>query len=158
MLTAHLPAGYVLARLARRPETGVMAAALAGSMVPDLDMLWFHFVDNGSIHHHRYWPHIPLIWAGIAVVVMATLWRSRWRGAGLMFFASILLHLVLDSIAGGILWLYPFDDRLWQVIEVPAAYGHWIISFVLHWTFLLEVAVWVWAIWLAFRDRVGRPA
>ena len=82
MLTAHLPAGYVLARLARRPETGVMAAALAGSMVPDLDMLWFHFVDNGSIHHHRYWPHIPLIWAGIAVVVMATLWRSRWRGRG----------------------------------------------------------------------------
>ena len=74
-----------------------------------------------------------------------------------MFFAAIALHLVLDSIAGGILWLYPFDDRLWQVVEVPAAYGHWIISFMLHWTFVLEVAVWVAAIWLALRGRAGRP-
>lgn len=130
-----------------------MVAALIGSVAPDFDMLWFHLVDNGSLHHHRYWPHIPIIWSGIAAVVLAAIWRTGWRSAGLSFFAAIFLHLVLDSIAGGILWAYPWNDTLYYWVEVPAAYDHWVISFVLHWTFGLEVAVWLAAGWLLLNRR-----
>ena len=151
MLTAHLPSGYVLARLVGRPAPLVLAAALSGSMVPDLDMLWFHFVDNGAIHHHRYWPHIPLIWFGIALVSLALLLRTHYLTAGLAFFAAIFLHLALDTITGGILWLYPVNDRLFTLVVVPATQSHWVLSFILHWTFLLELAVWAMAAWLWVR-------
>jgi inner membrane protein len=148
MLTAHLPAGFVMARLWNRPAPLAMVAALVGSVLPDLDMLWFHLVDHGAVHHHRYWPHVPLFWAVVAVVALPILWRTVYRVAGLMFFAALGVHMVLDTIAGGIMWLYPLDDRLLVLTEVPAAYSHWVISFVLHWTFLLEVAVWLWALWM----------
>ncbi len=151
MLTAHLPSGYVLARLTRRPVPYLLPAALIGAMLPDLDMLWFHLVDAGSVHHHRYWPHIPLIWLGIAAVCLPVAQYFRKLSTGLVFFAAILLHMVLDTIAGGILWLYPVNDTLFTLTVVPANYSHWIISFVLHWTFLLEIAVWVWALWLWVR-------
>jgi inner membrane protein len=154
MLTAHLPAGYVLARLTRRPVPHLMPAALIGSIVPDLDMLWFHFVDQGSVHHHRYWPHIPLIWLVISAMCLPILHRFGLLPTGLVFFGAVLLHLLLDTIAGGILWGYPLNDTLFALTEVPAAYSHWVLSFLLHWTFLLEIVVWLWAIRLwATRGR-----
>lgn len=155
MLTAHLPSGYILARLIRRPVPYLMPAALIGAVFPDFDMLWFHLVDHGSTHHHRYWPHIPLIWAGIAAVTLLALSRTPFVSTALVFFAAVFLHLLLDTIAGGILWAWPVSDILFTLTTVPATYSNWVVSFMLHWTFLLEVAVWIAAIWLWFR---GRPA
>ena len=154
MLTAHLPSGYILARGVARPLPRVMPAALVGAMLPDADMLWFQFVDAGSVHHHMYWPHIPLIWAGIAVVTLPVLRAFGLLLPGLVFFAAILLHLLLDTIAGGILWGYPVTRELVTLVTVPATQSHWVLSFILHWTFLLEIAVWVLAlgVWLK-RER-----
>lgn len=42
-----------------------MAAAMLGSVVPDLDMVYFHFVDGGRTHHHAYVTHWPLFWAAV---------------------------------------------------------------------------------------------
>lgn len=145
MLIAHLPSGYVLGRLMPRQGAAVMGAALIGAMLPDLDMIWFHFVDAGKWHHHVYWPHLPWVWAVAALVAFPLL---AWRGylvPGLAFFAAIFLHLALDTIAGGIAWAAPFDTTLYALVTVPARYSHWVISFVLHWTFLLEIAIWLWA-------------
>ena len=66
MLTAHLPSGYILARhwLNRWPSVHVrlmLLAGVVGAVVPDLDMLWFHLVDNRQTHHHRYFTHWPLV-------------------------------------------------------------------------------------------------
>jgi hypothetical protein len=55
--------------------------------------------------------------------------------------ACLLLHMVLDSIAAEILWLKPFADLEVNMVKVPARYGWWVWSFVLHWTFLLELAI-----------------
>jgi inner membrane protein len=140
VITAHLPSGYVMARL--WPQPGVMAAALVGAVAPDLDIFWFYFVDGGTIHHHLYWPHLPFVWALVALVVIPTLWRSRFQQPALAFFAAILIHLLLDTIAGGIAWAAPFDMTLLSWVTVPAAYSHWIVSFLLHWTILLELGVW----------------
>ncbi len=146
MLTAHLPSGYIAGRLAPRGIPAAMPVALVASVLPDLDMIWFHFVDHGAIHHHRYWVHIPAFWAAVAALALPLLARRGLLSTGLLFFAVIAVHLVLDSIGGGIMWGAPFDTRLHALVEVPADNGHWIASFILHWTFLAELVIWVWAI------------
>lgn len=151
MLTAHLPSGYLLTRLAAPKVRWAMSVALIGAVLPDFDMIWFHFVDHGRIHHHYYWVHIPVFWLVVAAVTLPLLaWRG-WLSTGLVFFASVFLHLLLDTIAGGILWAAPFNDQLYTLVTVPATHGHWVASFLLHWTFLLELLIWAWAAWLWIR-------
>lgn len=79
MLIAHLPAGYILGTFARNRwpgRSGIMAAALLGSVVPDLDMVYFHFVDGGRTHHHAYVTHWPLFWAAVGLVALSV---AKWR-------------------------------------------------------------------------------
>jgi inner membrane protein len=154
MLTAHLPSGYVLVRSLPRGIPALMPVALVGAVLPDLDMLWFHLVDDRAFHHHRYWVHIPFFWLVVAVVALPLAWWLGWLRTALVFFGAIFLHLLLDTIGGGIMWAAPFSDHLFELVTVPARYGHWVTSFILHWTFLAELAIWATAItlWLR-RDR-----
>jgi inner membrane protein len=155
MLTAHLPSGYVLARSLPNRIPLLMPAALIGAVFPDLDMLWFHFVDHKAFHHHRYWVHIPFFWLVVAALVLPLAWWAGHFRTAAVFFAAILLHLLLDTIGGGIMWAAPFSDHLFELVTVPPDHGHWIVSFILHWTFLAEVAIWLVALtlWLR-RNRV----
>jgi hypothetical protein len=151
MLVAHLPAGYILGRAFGARRGAVMAAALAGSVLPDFDLFWFYVIDDRAIHHHCYWVHAPGFWAAVAVASLPLL---RWAAPALWwpalaFFGSLLVHVLGDSIGGGIMWLWPLDDRLLSLVTVPATQAHWVASFVLHWTFLLELGVigvagWLW--------------
>lgn len=151
MLTAHLPSGYLLARSLPADIPALLPVALIGAVLPDLDMIWFHFVDNGAIHHHRYWVHVPAFWLAIAAVALPLAWWTGYLRSALVFFAAILIHMILDSIGGGILWAAPFSDHLYSLAIVPAAYDHWIVSFILHWTFLAELAIWLAALTLWLR-------
>ncbi len=156
MLTAHLPSGYVLGRLVPKLRWG-MAAAMIGAVLPDLDMIWFHFVDQGQVHHHRYWVHIPLFWAGVAAISLPLVARcaQTYLGIALTFFAGLLLHLLLDTVSGGILWGAPFSDHLYHWITVPASQNHWVWSFVLHWSFGAEIVIWCTAAWLWKKRNVA---
>ncbi|WP_321341120.1 metal-dependent hydrolase [Breoghania sp.] len=156
MLTAHLPAGYCLSRLAGKPHLaspGLLATVLICSVLPDFDLIWFQFVDNGSLHHHRYWVHVPFFWGVVGMLVIPLVWRTRFRSVAILGLAAIFLHLVLDTIAGGIMWLAPLDTTLYRLVEIPPTYSHAMISFLLHWTFLLEIAVWFCAIALFVTAR-----
>jgi inner membrane protein len=73
--------------------------------------------------------------------------------------ACLLLHMVLDSIAAEIGWLKPFAPYEVNLVQVPARYDWWVWSFVLHWTFLLELAIVLAAgvtLWRA--TRAGHPS
>jgi hypothetical protein len=155
MLTAHLPSGYVTGRLVPQGIPRLMPVALVASVLPDVDMLWFHLVDHGAIHHHKYCVHVPAFWLAVAVVALPVLARLGYLATGLVFFGVILLHLVLDTIGGGIMWLAPFDTGLKTLVVVPADNCHWIASFILHWTFLAELAIWAWAAALWFARKPG---
>jgi inner membrane protein len=153
MIIAHLPSGYILARAATLRQALVVSAALLGSIFPDLDLLWFFLVDGGSIHHHRYWMHAPGFWLAVGLVLLPLvrkLWPARFTAA-LAFCAAIFLHLVLDTLAGGIMWLWPFSGELFTLVTIPATQAHWLLSFVLHWTFLAELAITACAGWLYLR-------
>lgn len=156
MLSAHLPSGYVLAQGFRRDIPFLIPAALIGAVLPDLDMIWFHLADHKAFHHHRYWVHIPFFWmVGAAIVLPGlALFARRYLATGMVFFAAIFLHLLLDSIGGGIMWAAPFSDHLYALVTVPPMQDHWVASFILHWTFLLEIAVWGTAV-LLWRKRRG---
>ncbi|MFB2531531.1 metal-dependent hydrolase [Paracoccus sp. p4-l81] len=149
MLTARFRSGYIAGSLAPglagRTILAAMPVPLVALVLPDVDMIWFHAIDHGSIHHHPYWTHIQAFWLALALPTVALTWNSRWRWAVGLFFAVILLHLLLDSIGGDIMWAAPFSDRFFSLVTVPATRGHWALSFMLHWTFAFELAIWLWA-------------
>jgi inner membrane protein len=152
MITAHLPAGYVVGRTAQRygVHPWLMMAALIGAVLPDLDLIWFYLIDNRAFHHHHYWVHIPGFWLPVALVSLLSLrkWSPQWLPPARVFFASVFVHLLLDTIAGSIAWGWPFSDELFHLFTVPATHGHFIASFIFHWTFSMELMVWALALYL----------
>jgi inner membrane protein len=158
MLTAHLPAGRPTSRAFGVAGGGIMGAALPDSILPDLDMLWFHYVDHKAFHDHRYWVHAPGFWLVIAAITLPLsrgFARHLWWPA-LAFFAAIFVHLVLDGLAGSIMWLWPFDPTFYALVEVPPTRGHWILSFLTLWTMLAELATWIAALTLLLTARRRR--
>ena len=142
MLIAHAPAGYILGRVAN-VQRNVMLAVLLASVLPDFDMLWFHLVDGGAVHHHRYWTHAPGFWAMIAAVTLSFLAvrKSQRLWPAALCFIAILLHLVMDTFVGDIMWLWPFSTEFYHFTTVPVTHSNWVLSFVLHWSFLVELLI-----------------
>lgn len=129
---------------------------LLGSVLPDVDMLYFYLVDNRNTNHHLYWTHLPIFWVAVlgGVAVIATLLGMvRTRLMALCLFAGIVLHLLLDTLVGGILWLFPYETSQIYLIKVPAVRSWWVWNFVLHWTFMIEIAICVMAAITWFRRR-----
>ena len=154
MILAHLPSGYLLARGAGHRRGVMLLAACIGAVLPDFDMIWFYLVDR-SVHHHRFWPHIPAVWAAIALFALplAHHFRPGWFAPLCIGFAGILLHLILDTWVGSIMWLWPVSDQFYQAFTVPATRSHWVLSFLLHWTALAELAIILTAAFVFFRSE-----
>ena len=155
MFLAHLPAGYLMARrlaprLAPDPSQArrLMTVCLVAAVLPDIDLLYFYLVDGRQTLHHDYWTHIPAFWL-LATGTAVTLFRVArapvpWPAvAGLL--AGVFLHLALDTVTGGIAWLYPYHAGRIVLVDVPARFGWWVWNFVLHWSFALEIVVLIWA-------------
>ncbi|MCV6593868.1 MAG: metal-dependent hydrolase [Silicimonas sp.] len=153
MLTAHLPSGYVAARSFAPGLKWGMPVALIAAILPDVDLLWFYLIDDRSVHHHKYWFHIPLFWALIALATWPVARRAGIVSLYCLFFGVLLLHMALDTIVGGIAWLQPFSDHLITLVTVPAVQDHWVLNFVFHWTFLLELLIWAAALALLLKGR-----
>lgn len=153
MFIGHLPAGYLAAVALESPlaKTGDLRTArlafwsmIIASITPDLDMFYFYLVDNRATHHHLYWTHLPWFWCAVLAPVAALaviLKKKSVLVATAAIAGGAFLHLILDSIVGGIAWLSPFSSRLFYVMELQPRYGWWVWNFVLHWSFLLEVLV-----------------
>jgi hypothetical protein len=118
-------------------------------------MLWFWFIDHGSVHHHAYWVHVPAFWLVVTLLALpfARLIRPQVLPVAAAFLAAIWLHLLLDTISGGILWGWPWSDHLFVLHEVQPTHDHWIKSFLADWTFGLEILIWVLAVRAVLRSR-----
>lgn len=165
MIIGHLPAGYVTSKLLA-PRFGVEGAALKrfiwagmlGAIAPDLDILYFYLVDHRQHHHHSYWPHFPIVWAILLLVSLIWFYTARAKpGAALavIFTANGLIHMILDTVAGNIWWLAPFVDKSFALFKVPPRYDPWWLSFIFHWSFVFELAIVVWAVYLWRRAPHG---
>ncbi len=158
MFIAHLPAGYLLTEFLQRKlkTTKYLWVGLIASIFPDIDLLFFYFIDNRQTLHHHYWTHLPLFWFSVwAALVIASfaLKHRALRVIATIIFANTLLHLLLDTFVGGINWLYPFIDYDLFLITVPATHAFWVWSFVFHWSFLVELIIFAAAIALYFSRK-----
>jgi LexA-binding, inner membrane-associated putative hydrolase len=171
MIIGHLPAGYIISSLLfpraqwalQTTRRVFIAAGMAGALAPDLDMLYFHLVDQRQHHHHTYFTHYPSFWA--ALLLPSVLWLLATKGAGKAALASIFslngfIHLVLDTIVGDIWWLAPLPGPPYSFATVPALYQPWWLNFLLHWSFLLELALVAGgaALWLRNRKALRTSA
>lgn len=159
MIIGHLPAGYILSKLsASRFAHSInryrmyMFSGMFGSIAPDLDMFYFHLIDHRQTHHHKYFSHYPIVWLGLALIAsVLCLSRASRKKLGiyaLVFSASGFCHLILDTIVGDIWWFAPFIERPFSLATVPALLHPWWLNFIFHWSFLLELGVVAWAVWL----------
>ncbi len=81
MFLAHLPAGYLSAVAAHRCGwRGVMLPCLAGSLFPDIDLIYGYLADGGRVHHHLYVTHYPVLWLTALLLALAACLATRGRG------------------------------------------------------------------------------
>ncbi len=165
MFIGHLPAGYVTAKLLLKyfKNSGVSArffvlAGALGAVAPDFDMFYFYLVDNRQHNHHTYWPHYPGLW--LVLLSLASLWfkfaHQKIRPVlALIFSIGGFVHILLDTIVGDIWWFAPFIDKPFALFTVPALYTPWWLNFILHWSFTLEILVFVWSVLLWHQKSVS---
>jgi len=166
MFLAHLPAGYLMARRLAPRLAGeshrarrLATLCLVASVLPDFDLVYFYLFDGQQTLHHDYWTHIPAFWllATAAAVALFRIARAPvpWAAVAALL-AGVSLHLALDTLTGGIAWLYPYETGRYVLVDVPVRFDWWVWNFVLHWSFVLEIAILGWAaheIGLARRAR-----
>ncbi len=161
MFIGHLPAGYILTKKLQKKFKiqKYLFLGLLASILPDIDLLYFYFIDKRKHLHHGYWIHVPFYWLIISIITILIFWLFKKRNyifASIIFFANIFLHLFLDTIVGKIDWLYPFSEKPIYFFEVPNVYNFWIYNFVFHWTFLFEIAVIIWAIIIFVKTKKSK--
>ncbi len=160
MITAHAPAGYAVSKLAVSlglipdrtfsPRT-IIGIGVCAALLPDLDLIYFLTIDARQHLHHSYWTHIPFFWLVAFSGIIAWCYALRCRHyipLVALVGVNVLLHCFLDTIVAGIRWLEPFSHRYVVFFAVPNVYPYTLLNFMLHWTFGLEVLVWVVAIGL----------
>jgi inner membrane protein len=181
MFIAHLPAAYLLNKLCFKirwvdPATlGRFAQGIGclGGILPDFDLLYFYLIDERAHRHHTYFTHFPLFW--LTLLLGFVYWRRRasktsppssgkpWlvtlANGGVLITSNALLHMVLDTMAGGIQWLSPFIATGFSFVQITPHYPIWWLNYLLHWTFWLEVAicglalsVWIYATYFEARS------
>ncbi len=150
MFIAHLPAGYLLSQTKFAARFADRRWICVGAILPDVDMIWFYLVDAGSVHHHSYLTHKPIVWVTVALVGFFMCPRHPWVwSTGL----GGILHVMLDSIVGAVAWGWPLSERAFTLVEVPATYDWWVMSFLTHWTFGAEVLICLAAVSVWWRKR-----
>lgn len=157
MFVAHLPAGYILAHVLqrRRCRSDYLWLGLLASVLPDFDLLYFYLVDDRQNGHHTYFTHLPLFWIGLwAVVALVGKRTGKYSSYPVtLFFGCIMLHMCLDSIAAPLYWLYPLSNMTVELVTVPARFDWWVWNFLFHWSFLLEMAIILTALWILVRKK-----
>lgn len=158
MLLAHAPAGYLLTRFLTRtvfkksidPERSnrfyqaVMFAGLIGAILPDVDFIYHLFFDPNKTPHHSYITHMPILWISLTVLSIVTgklFKNSNFTIVSVTACLSALLHLVCDTITGVIYWLYPLNNKAFNVFSVSDIHIWWVQNYLSHWTFLIEIAI-----------------
>lgn len=153
MFVGHLPAGYILSSAFK--DKSAQVAVLVGSVLPDIDLVYFYTVGQRAVVHHAYWTHMPFFWMCVCLILWPILKAIKPNLVIALpaLFCGVILHLILDSITGSVFWLMPFSDWSLTLVTVPALYKPWQLNFIFHWTFALEIFVCGLAGFLFFRKK-----
>ncbi len=131
-LPAHISGGYLALNLVNKiapslelSSGGLMVAGLVGSVLPDVDFVFFKYVKD----HHNSWPHVPLFWIAIYLVVFTLgfiLKNQIIKGYSTALMIGVLTHLFLDWFSGrtaGIRIVYPFSEQVFSLYPLNPQKG-----------------------------------
>ena len=154
MFIGHLPAGYICTtllfklklfrNLTPKKKRIYFLVGMIGSVFPDIDIFYFYLADGKQNEHHSYWTHIPSFWLMILfshLLLSKIMSNKRTRHLILFFISNVFIHLILDTIAGGIFWLYPFSQKMFTLLTVPVKSTSWLFNFLFYWTITIEGAL-----------------
>lgn len=131
--TGHIAAGFITGYAILkvfRPDidpsqtTRLLTLSTFFGFAPDIDV-FYYFLKNKTLlvsgrellkeNHRQYWSHAPLLWmaAGLAVYFLAG--TGFGRMTGLLIWLGSWSHFVLDSIEHGIMWFWPFSNRVYAL-------------------------------------------
>ena len=126
MFIGHIPAGYLCTsallkaadrkNITDRQIRQLLMTGIISSILPDFDMFYFYLIDNRQHLHHGYWTHLPVFWAclfGMWFLLSRIIDRIPFGIFGTVISVNIFSHLILDTVAGDIRWLYPFSNGRW---------------------------------------------
>jgi hypothetical protein len=130
--TGHFAAGYLTTRLTiasliatfpQGSEPKFWAIGLIASVLPDLDeFIVFYkvkrFTGDNKVVHRKFISHAPLLHLAIgsvALLVSTVLGSQDWQLYSILYVVGTWTHFVFDSFGYGILWLWPFTNRLYSV-------------------------------------------
>lgn len=158
MIVAHLPAGYIAAKLLfprlrvqGAPFRPFLIAALLGAVAPDFDLLYFPLFAPQQFKHHALWPHFPILWGSLllgSIIWLRMARPGKYAPLAAVFAFDGLVHMVLDTIIGSIWWFAPFVDQPYAFFTIPVRYHPWWLNHIFHWTFIFELTIVAWAIYL----------
>ncbi|MBJ8554439.1 metal-dependent hydrolase [Acinetobacter bereziniae] len=164
MFIAHLPSGYILARVLHQKfkQTKISHKAffsiiMLGAIFPDIDLFYFYLFDHRSVHHHKYFLHWFSFWIPIFVIALIYLVKTKYNSKIAwmfsLFASAALLHIFLDTFVGDV-WLFaPFIDQPYVFFEVSARYQPWWLNFIFHWSFFVEILICIIALILFIQKR-----
>ena len=152
MFIAHLPAGYLLSKI--HPVLGKRTQwVMLGAILPDIDLAVFYLIDGRAVHHHNYLTHRPVLW--LCIGLLGVLF-SKYENSRLLVAIGVggLSHMSLDTVAGAIVWAWPFSQVARPWVVVPATHDLWVMSFLVHWTFAIEILICAGAALIWARTRI----
>lgn len=166
MFVAHVAGGYLITRsylhsfnrfsLDDKSLKYYLIFGLVCSVLPDIDLFYFYLIDHRQHPHHTYWTHIPLFWVlctGFLFFMAKAISNKNRDSLWVILLLNTELHMVLDSVAGGIFWLYPFNHEYFRIFKVTARFDWWVLNYIFHWTFLLELLIITVAVFVYYQDR-----
>jgi membrane-bound metal-dependent hydrolase YbcI (DUF457 family) len=146
--TGHIAGGYLtgyallkIAKPSLSPQelNQLLYWAMFFAFSPDIDVFWFFFKKKALLvspptdkNHRQFISHTPLPWlvAGLLIYFFAPFVYIKY--IGLLFWLGSWSHLLLDSIDYGIMWLWPFSNKVYGltngekrfVIEEKGFFAH----------------------------------
>ena len=166
MFVAHVAGGYLLTRAYLRTICtasteykilkNYLLLGMLCSVLPDIDLFYFYLIDHRQHPHHTYWTHIPLFWilfTGFLFFLAKAVSNKNRDLLWLILLLNTELHMVLDSVAGGIYWLYPFSSEKYRLFVVTSRFDWWVLNYIFHWTFLMELLIIMVAVYVYYQDR-----
>ena len=177
MIVGHIPAGYIAGHFLQKwvsdpiQQKRIMKVSLVGSILPDVDMLYFYWVDK-SHDHHIFYSHIPACYAVLIPVFVLGRLHTSLRSIGnlaITLWFALMLHAVLDTVVSGILWQFPFvarhEDFLIHIVDkkaIPNIWHYkqvyleffglklegWVFNLLVHWSAILEYGICAFALCL----------
>lgn len=128
----HLASGYLATKLAilklsalypQASQARFWAVGILASLVIDLDDLYAFLrigrpiAATAAVDHRKFVTHAPLVHFGIAILGFGYAWlsgSSDWQLYSILYLLGTWTHLFFDSFGYGIMWLWPFDKKLYS--------------------------------------------